>query len=43
MKNLKKTGTAKNNNKSKIYISRGERNVRYNDKTLSKPKKDIKN
>ena len=34
-----KTRQVKNNDKSKKYILRGERNVRYHDKILSSKKK----
>ena len=34
-----KTRNIKNNNKSKKYILRGQRNARYNDKILSNKKK----
>ena len=33
---FEKTRHVKNNNKSKKYILRGERDVRYNDRILSK-------
>ena len=36
---LEKTRHIKNNDKSKKYILRGERNVRYHEKTLSNKKK----
>ena len=38
-KNLKKTRHVKNNDKSKKYISCGERNVRYHDRILSNKQK----
>ena len=34
-----KTGYVKNNDKSKKYILRGQRNARYNDRILSNKKK----
>ena len=36
---FEKTRQVKNNHKSKNYILRGERNVRYHDRVLSKKKK----
>ena len=36
---FEKTRHIKNNDKSKKYISRGERNVRYHDRVLSNKKK----
>ena len=36
---LEKTRHVKNNDKSKKYILRGQRNVRYHEKTLSNKKK----
>ena len=36
---FEKTRNIKNNDKSKKYILRGERNVRYHDRILSKKKK----
>ena len=37
--NYEKTRNIKNNNKSKKYILRGERNTRYHDRILSNKKK----
>ena len=37
--NLEKTRHVKNNDKSKKYILRGERNVRYHERILSTQKK----
>ena len=37
--NIGKTRHVKNNEKSKKYILRGERNVRYHDRILSNTKK----
>ena len=39
---FEKTRRVKNNDKSKKYISRGERNVRYRDRILSNKKKSYK-
>ena len=38
-KKFEKTGHAKNNDKSKKYILRGERNARYYERNLSNKKK----
>ena len=38
---FEKTTYVKNNDKSKSYILRGERHVRYHDKILSNKKKSI--
>ena len=40
--NFEKTRHYKNNYKSKKYILRGQRNVRYHDRTLSNKKKSYK-